>query len=227
MSNFTLIVLLAGLGFTLVVKAIVSRRNRNPRALPLPPGPKGRLLLGNIFDLPQVLPWEGYDKLCKEYGKYFSVFQVMAPVNNYFRRHNLFKGSWTRDHSARLSSSSGRSFGQKSYDIFRSSSPANDRDVSIPYNPSHRTSRWTCECNNPIHRMEFTWGLGALPYGVEWRQNRRAFHQYLNNHAVQNYHPIMNEETKLFLQRIKSNPDDVFTGLQLSVDLTNICRTAL
>jgi cytochrome P450 len=63
--------------------------------------------------------------------------------------------------------------------------------------------------------MEFTWNLGALPYGVEWRQHRRAFHQYLNNNAVQKYHPIMNEETKMFLQRIKSNPDHVFIGLQL------------
>jgi hypothetical protein len=130
MSNSTLIVLLIGLGFSLVVKELVSRRNRNPRRLPLPPGPKGLPLLGNIFDLPQIVPWKGYDKLCKEYGKSLSG-PCLSIGNAVFRRHNLFKGAWTRDYSARFSSPRRRSFGQESYDLFRSSSPAYDRDVSV------------------------------------------------------------------------------------------------
>ena len=70
MSSFALTIPLIGLGLLVVVKEIVSRRSRNPRRLPLPPGPKGLPLLGNIFDLPQTIPWVGYDKLCQEYGKY-------------------------------------------------------------------------------------------------------------------------------------------------------------
>jgi hypothetical protein len=76
MSSFTLIIPLIGLGLLVIVKE-VSRRSRNPRRLPLPPGPKGLPLLGNIFDLPQTVPWEGYDKLCQEYGKY-----IIAPGSN-------------------------------------------------------------------------------------------------------------------------------------------------
>ncbi|KAJ2932187.1 hypothetical protein H1R20_g4913, partial [Candolleomyces eurysporus] len=62
------LILLSGLGLAVVVKGIVAEKKRNPRGLPLPPGPKGLPLLGNIFQLPQVLPWEGYRDLCKEYG---------------------------------------------------------------------------------------------------------------------------------------------------------------
>jgi cytochrome P450 len=56
-----------------------------------------------------------------------------------------------------------------------------------------------------------------MPYGIPWRQNRRAFHQYLNANAVPRYHPIMLEETKSFLRKVKSNsdPEQVFEDLQL------------
>ena len=57
-----------GLGLVLVVRTITTRSSRNPHRLPLPPGPKGLPLLGNVFQLPQSIPWEGYGKLSKEYG---------------------------------------------------------------------------------------------------------------------------------------------------------------
>jgi hypothetical protein len=63
-----LVGLVAGLGLVLLVRGIAARAKRNPRRLPLPPGPKGLPLLGNIFQFPQAVPWEGYDRLCKEYG---------------------------------------------------------------------------------------------------------------------------------------------------------------
>ena len=67
--------------------------------------------------------------------------------------------------------------------------------------------------------MDLNWAFGAMPYGVAWRQNRRAFHQYLNNNAVPKYHPIMLEEIKKFLQKLKSNPEQVFNDLQLYVEI--------
>jgi hypothetical protein len=70
----SLIFISLAVGFVFFVKSFTDRRKRNPRNLPLPPGPKGLPLLGNMLQFPQVLPWEGYAKLCEEYGK-LSVFQ--------------------------------------------------------------------------------------------------------------------------------------------------------
>jgi hypothetical protein len=60
---------LLGVLFLVFVKSFVDHRRRNPRNLPLPPGPKGLPLLGNMFQFPQVLPWEGYAKLSENFGK--------------------------------------------------------------------------------------------------------------------------------------------------------------
>ena len=66
-----------GVVFVLFLRGFANRRRRNPRNLPLPPGPKGLPLLGNMLEFPQVLPWEGYAKLCEEYGK--QVLPFSAP----------------------------------------------------------------------------------------------------------------------------------------------------
>ncbi|RXW22172.1 hypothetical protein EST38_g3677 [Candolleomyces aberdarensis] len=57
-----------GIAFVYFVRSVVAQRKRNPRGLPLPPGPKGLPVLGNVFQFPKALPWEAYDKLCKEHG---------------------------------------------------------------------------------------------------------------------------------------------------------------
>lgn len=67
----------------------------------------------------------------------------------------------------------------------------------------------------PSIRMDFSWNFGLMPYGLWWRQHRRAFHQYLNNNAVKLYHPIMDEETRSFLRKVKSQPDDIFEHVQV------------
>ncbi|KIJ45316.1 hypothetical protein M422DRAFT_166799, partial [Sphaerobolus stellatus SS14] len=36
----------------------------------LPPGPKGKLIVGNALDLPMSREWETYSKWAKEYGTY-------------------------------------------------------------------------------------------------------------------------------------------------------------
>ncbi|KAJ2932868.1 hypothetical protein H1R20_g4238, partial [Candolleomyces eurysporus] len=184
MFNLTLMTPLIGLGLVLVVKGIVSQRRRNPRGLPFPPGPKGLPLLGNIFELPQIVPWKGYDELCKEYGDmiYFKAFgQGILMLGSRRRVIDLL---------------------------------------------DNRAANYSDRPDMPmIPMMDLNWSFSALPYGVAWRQHRRAFHQCLNNNAVRNYHPVMSEETKLFLQRIRSDPDQVFVDLQFLFG-TTIMRTA-
>ena len=44
----------------------------NPKGLPLPPGPKGYPLLGNLFDMPIERAWLVYNDWYKTYGKAFT-----------------------------------------------------------------------------------------------------------------------------------------------------------
>ena len=45
----------------------------NPKGLPLPPGPKGYPLIGNLFKFPIVSPWLVYEEWCKTYGTHFDI----------------------------------------------------------------------------------------------------------------------------------------------------------
>ena len=46
-------------------------RKSNPKGLPLPPGPKGYPLIGNLFDIPVDNAWLVYEEWCKTYGEPF------------------------------------------------------------------------------------------------------------------------------------------------------------
>ena len=76
---------LAALFFGVVLfKQLKRSRDGNPNGLPLPPGPKGYPLIGNLFDMPVHEPWVVYDEWRKTYGKFF--FNGLSPeITGYFR----------------------------------------------------------------------------------------------------------------------------------------------
>lgn len=45
-------------------------RQSNSRKGPLPPGPKGWPLIGNMLDLPKSRPWVQMEKWTREYGEW-------------------------------------------------------------------------------------------------------------------------------------------------------------
>jgi len=53
----------------ILYRFILKRGSRGASHLPLPPGPKGRPLIGNLRDLPSNLEWETYHQWCKEFGE--------------------------------------------------------------------------------------------------------------------------------------------------------------
>jgi hypothetical protein len=59
-------------------------RDGNLNGLPLPPGPKGYPLIGNLFDMPAFKPWLVYDEWRKTYGKTFII--ILSPqITGHFR----------------------------------------------------------------------------------------------------------------------------------------------
>ncbi|KAF4621589.1 hypothetical protein D9613_012598 [Agrocybe pediades] len=59
----------------LVIRKKIDARQRNPKGLPLPPGPKGLPFIGSLFNMPVDRQWITYAKWSKPYGDmvYFEV----------------------------------------------------------------------------------------------------------------------------------------------------------
>ena len=77
---------LAALFFgVMLFRELKKGRDGNPKGLPLPPGPRGYPLIGNLFDMPVYKPWVVYDKWRKTYGKTF-IFNGLSPqITGHFR----------------------------------------------------------------------------------------------------------------------------------------------
>ena len=73
-------------------------RDYNPNGLPLPPGPKGYPIIGNLFNMPVHKPWLVYDHWRKTYGKTFFI-NGLSPdspqiITGHFRRYNIPQCPW-------------------------------------------------------------------------------------------------------------------------------------
>jgi hypothetical protein len=53
----------------LLFRQLKKGKTSNPKGLPLPSGPKGFPLIGNIFNVPVNKPWFVYEEWCKTYGE--------------------------------------------------------------------------------------------------------------------------------------------------------------
>ena len=95
---FKLAVTLAGLYFGVILfRQRKKGREGNPNGLPLPPGPKGYPLIGNLFDMPAKKPWVVYDEWRKIYGKTFFIIDGLSrwpQITGNFRRHDIPQYPW-------------------------------------------------------------------------------------------------------------------------------------
>jgi hypothetical protein len=77
---------LAALFFCVMLFRLLKKgRDGNPNGLPLPPGPKGYPLIGNLFDMPGDKPWVVYDEWRNTYGKIFIINGLSPPIIGDFR----------------------------------------------------------------------------------------------------------------------------------------------
>ncbi|KAK0214140.1 cytochrome P450 [Armillaria fumosa] len=74
---------------------VVFTIRRRSRSLPLPPGPKGYPLIGNLFDVPMEREWEAWTEWGKKYGDISSVTvlgQTIVVLNSYPSAKELLDG---------------------------------------------------------------------------------------------------------------------------------------
>jgi hypothetical protein len=77
---------LAALFFGVILFRVWKKgRDGNPKGLPLPPGPKGYPLIGNLFDISVDKPWVVYDEWRQTYGKTFIINGLSPQITEHFR----------------------------------------------------------------------------------------------------------------------------------------------
>lgn len=72
-------ILSAFLGAWIFNRIYISRK-RNPNGLPLPPGPKGLPIIGNLLDMPTDKPWLVYHEWSKNYGDFILQLYFLASL---------------------------------------------------------------------------------------------------------------------------------------------------
>jgi len=50
--------------------------------------------------------------------------------------------------------------------------------------------------------LSWGWNFAFMRYGQNWRDHRRAFHQYFHQSVVEEYFPVQIQETRAFLRRV-------------------------
>lgn len=64
--------------------------------------------------------------------------------------------------------------------------------------------------------------FAILPYGKEWRNQRRTFHKHFSQHVIARYHPIIKRKTNQYLKDILSDPADFIRHTQKCVPLRTL-----
>ncbi|KDQ62322.1 hypothetical protein JAAARDRAFT_30217 [Jaapia argillacea MUCL 33604] len=67
--------------------------------------------------------------------------------------------------------------------------------------------------------------FSLMPYGPQWRQYRRAFHQHFNQLAVHKYRHIHVRESRALLRRLLEQPEDFYDHIRLAFITTIIAIT--
>lgn len=196
-------VALALLG-VLIVKAIVARK-RHPT--PLPPGPKGLPIIGNVLDMPTSHEWYKFAEWGERYGTSFNLLHPLRREPNTIRQ----TGSII---SLNL-------LGQPLI-VLNSAAHA----VAL------LDKRSTIYSDRPVLTMGgelvgWKYTLALTPYGERFREYRKFIARLVGGHAQMQPHLALAErETRRFLLRVLQDPGNVPAHIRKYVLSRGVMRWA-
>jgi len=59
--------------------------------------------------------------------------------------------------------------------------------------------------------MKWNWTFSTLPYGEQWRTQRKLFTQHLHPNNSQSFNPVIFEFVQNMLRQLRESPDDFLT----------------
>ncbi|THH26899.1 hypothetical protein EUX98_g7292 [Antrodiella citrinella] len=183
--SLTILDILLGAVGVLLLHLIVSR---NKTKLPLPPGPKGLPILGNVIDMPTSHEWLKFIDWSKKWGTLLTVSTLLCYADNALSgdivsvtllgQTIVILGSAT--HAVEL--------------LEKRSSNYSDRPKLI--------------MGGEIVGWDQT--LALTPYSERFREYRRFFHRFIGNRTnTMRFHPLVEKEMHNFLRRLQRAPDEL------------------
>ncbi|KAK0223367.1 cytochrome P450 [Armillaria fumosa] len=176
------LLLLASLGALLLYRQLSSTRRRR---LPLPPGPKGLPLLGNLWDVPAEYPWLTYAQWTATYG---DVFYLDTPGNP----------------TVVINSA------QAAADIFEKRSGNYSDRPGMDAEHYAVLELVTLLDFTMAHLAGWGTILTFMRYSNWWRKHRRMLHEYFHLRSVSAYYPVQMKTTSVLLQQLLKSPDGIF-----------------
>lgn len=187
--------MLYGVAFLLVFY-LLRKLFFSKKQLPLPPGPKGLPLVGNVADLPPKggLEWQHWLKHKDLYGP---ISHVTVFGNTIILIHDL-------EIATELLDRRGGKYSSRSRMVFAG-------EMFVPHQPR----LMKLGVYSQRHRCGYNERMPFKPYDKVFRAQRKlAGGQIGTNAAVKRFHPAMNLEVRRFLLRTLEKPEQVITHLE-------------
>ena len=181
---------------------LLRERRNNPNRLPLPPGPKGYPIIDNLLDMPTDKSWQVFDKWSKTYGTFSIDHKPIYSLCPTHRRYGIFQDTWSTIYCPR----------ECREDLWS----IRETLVQLLWPPPFADVQWIVRRIFSVYvglrllggRMDFTWNMAFHRYGSQWRNHRRAFHDYFHPNVIHKYHSTQIVTTRAFLRRLLKSPDD-------------------
>ncbi|KAJ3533646.1 hypothetical protein NMY22_g7251 [Coprinellus aureogranulatus] len=165
------------------------RWNQNRKArggLPLPPGPKGLPLIGNLYDIPPTFEWERYARWSEQYDSdiiYLNVAGTSIVILNTPKAATDLFDKRSAIYSSRPNSS-----------MLKLLVYALILHIAFSSHPMHYS----------IQANRF---FGHLKYGEPWREHRKMFQQHFHPLDTESHQPKEQEWMHKLLKKLYDSPE--------------------